>query len=248
MQVIPYKTEMIIQGNDLWAALDSSLPKLEEKSIVVVTSKIVSICEGCAIKDDGAVTKAELAKKEADMYFTNAQTVRYDVALTIKYNILIANAGIDHSNGNGYFILWPKDPMLSARRIWEYLKSRDNLKELGVIISDSHIIPLRWGSQGFGLAWCGFEALNSYIGKPDIFGQLLKITNLAIIDGLAATAVVTMGEGNEQTPLAVITDILFVHFQDRPPSQSEIDALKISLVDDMYAPLLTSVDWQKNKT
>lgn len=248
MRITPYKTEKVLLGTSLWSVLDSTLPKLTEKSVVVVTSKVVSIGEGRMVKDDGTVTKADLAKKEADLYVDNSQTRRYDVTLTIKYDVLIVNAGIDLSNGNGYFILWPKDPMRSAKLIWEYLKKRDSLKELGVIISDSHLIPLRWGTQGFGLAWCGFDALNSYIGKPDIFGKPLKSTNLAVLDSLAAAAVVAMGEGSEQTPFTVIDDVLFVRFQNRPPSLTEIDALKISLEDDLYAPLLTSVDWQQHKT
>ncbi len=54
-----------------------------------------------------------------------------------------------------------------------------------------------------------------------------------------------MGEGNEQTPLAVIKNIPFVQFQDRNPTEEELDELKISLDDDLYAPLLKAVKWKK---
>ena len=66
-----------------------------------------------------------------------------------------------------------------------------------------------------------------------------------MIDGLAAAAVAVMGEGNEQTPLAIIRDVPFVAFRNEPPDQKEVDGLCISLKDDIYAPILTSVSWHK---
>lgn len=248
MNVVPYKTDAVVSGTDLWSTIGSVVPTLAEKSIVVITSKIVSICEGRIVPIKNNPAKLELAKREAEKYIEDGVLyAKYNGMLTIHHGSLIFNAGIDESNGNDAYVLWPTDPMRSAQTIWEQLKSRDSLKELGVIISDSHLIPLRWGTRGFGLAWCGFLPLNSYIGKPDIFGKPLKHTNLSMLDGLAAAAVVTMGEGNEQTPLCVITDVPFVQFQNRPPSQKEIDSLKISLEEDMYSPLLTAVSWQSTK-
>ena len=54
-----------------------------------------------------------------------------------------------------------------------------------------------------------------------------------------------MGEGKEQTPLALITDVPFVQFQSRNPTNDEITNLRIDIADDMYAPLLTKADWKK---
>lgn len=244
MNISAICTKKVVVGDTLEDILETSLPPLKERDIVVITSKIVSICEGRVLPDDGIHTKKELAQKEAELYFRNDQTSRYEVTLTINHDVLIVNAGVDHSNGNGNFILWPKNPMNSAQHVWQQLKTKYTLRYLGVIISDSHLVPLRWGTQGFGLAWCGFDALNNYIGKPDIFGTPLQSTKLAILDGLAAAAVVVMGEGNEQTPIAVIRDIPSVSFQDRPPTKKEIADMKISLQDDMYAPLLTSIPWR----
>jgi F420-0:gamma-glutamyl ligase len=66
------------------------------------------------------------------------------------------------------------------------------------------------------------------------------------MDALAAASVFEMGEGAEQTPLAVITDLNKVEFQDRNPTQEELDFLKIDIEDDLYAPLLKSVEWKKD--
>jgi F420-0:gamma-glutamyl ligase len=72
------------------------------------------------------------------------------------------------------------------------------------------------------------------------------MTKVNVADALAGAAVLVMGESNEQTPLAVITDIPFVQFQSRNPTNIELNSLHIAIEDDVYAPLLTSVHWKKN--
>lgn len=245
MEITAYKTKAVTVGDSLFPILDSALPTLSEGDVVVVTSKIVSISEGAVVKHDGSVDKLDLIKQEADFYLDVPLSQTYGVTITIKDNKLVANAGIDESNGNGYFILWPRDPFKSAIAIWEYLRKKFKLTKLGVIMTDSHVIPLEWGTRGRTLAWCGLEPLKNYIGSPDIFGKNLHATKASIIDGMSAAAVTVMGEGNEQTPLALIRDVPFVTFQDRPPTKEEIDALAIKPEDDIYAPLLTSVHWVK---
>lgn len=243
MIVTAYKTPPVKPGTKLLDLLDSCLPALGEGSIVVVTSKIISICEGRVVKNDGTVTKDELIKKESEQLVAK-RLGQYDIYLTLKNNTLIANAGIDESNADGYFILWPKDPGKTAKGIWQHLKKKYKLKRLGVLVTDSYLAPLRWGTRGFGLSWCGFSPLKNYIGTPDVFGRNLRMTQASLLDGLAAAAVVVMGEGAEQTPLACITDAPVV-FQSRPPTQKEREALLIALADDIYSPILTAAPWKK---
>lgn len=245
MTITSYKTKAVIVGDSLLNILDDCLPTLSDGDIVVVTSKIISICEGSVVKNDGIVEKHDLIKQEADSYLDAPLSQTYGVTITIKDGKLVANAGIDESNGNGYFILWPRDSFGSAAMVWEYLGKKYNLAKLGVIITDSHLNPLQWGTRGRAIAWCGIEPLKNYIGTPDIFGKKLHMTKASVIDGLAAAAVAVMGEGNEQTPLAVIKDVSFVTFLDHPPTKEEIEALTIKPADDIYAPLLTAVQWVK---
>jgi dihydrofolate synthase / folylpolyglutamate synthase len=54
-----------------------------------------------------------------------------------------------------------------------------------------------------------------------------------------------MGEGAEQTPIAILTDLPFVDFQDRDPTAEELANVIIPLDEDLFAPFLTSVQWQK---
>lgn len=248
MQVKSYKTHKIVPGEDLLHVLDRYLPAISEKSVVAVTSKIVSICQGRVVKVDHKKThqREQLVAQEAE-YYVDPRYSKYGFTISIKNDIFIASAGIDESNGNGYFVLWPENVYASARQIWEYVRKKYRLTHLGVIITDSKTTPLRWGVTGVGIAFCGFVTLNDYRGQLDIFGRPLHVTQANVLDGLAAAAVLVMGEGSEQTPLSVISDAPFVTFLERPPAEKEIASLKISLQDDIYAPLIDSGKWKKGK-
>ena len=60
--------------------------------------------------------------------------------------------------------------------------------------------------MGRSIGYAGFEPLKSYVGKKDLFGRKSRFTQSNIADALAASAVVVMGEGNEQTPVAILRD------------------------------------------
>lgn len=244
MQVTPYKTKKIQPGDDIYNILDEYLPHLREQSVVAIASKIVGICEGRVVGKISDEQKDELAKKEADFYLPRAYN-QYGFMITINRDVMVASAGIDESNGNGNYVLWPKDPQKSVNKIREYLTKMFHISHIGVIMTDSKLTPLRWGVTGVAIAHSGFEAIYSYIGKPDIFGRNLHAEKSNIADALAVAAVVEMGEGDEQQPLAVITDAKFVKFQQRNPTVDELENIKISLEDDVYASLLTSVKWEK---
>lgn len=246
MTIRAYKTHKILPGENLFKILDKYLPKLSENQVVFVTSKILSLSQKRVIKQDGKTTKINLAKKESDLYLPE-KYIKYGVRLTITNDTLIASAGIDESNSAGYFVLWPKDPMKEAEKIWRYLSSKFGLKHLGIVITDSHGMILRKGLTGFGLAWCGFEPLKNYIGTPDLFGKIMNVSKTNLVDGLSASAVLTMGEGREQTPLAVASDLPFIKFKTSPPSKEEIDEMHITMDTDIYSALLTSVPWKKGR-
>jgi F420-0:gamma-glutamyl ligase len=95
------------------------------------------------------------------------------------------------------------------------------------------------------LAYSGFRALNDYIGRPDLFGRPFAVSQADVAGGLAAAAVLQMGEGTEQTPIAILSELPFVHFQERDPTAEELATVIISLAEDLFAPFLTSVQWQQ---
>ncbi len=245
MKVKAFKTKKVIVGDGLYKILDEYLPKkITDKSVVAVSSKIVAICEGRVAKIESEEQRDILAKKEAEAYLPREYN-QYGFMITINNGIMVASAGIDASNGNGFYVLWPKNPQKSANQIREYLAEKHKLNKAGVIITDSKLTPLRWGVTGVAIAHSGFNALKNYIGTPDIFGRLMQAEKSNVADSLATAAVIEMGEGNEQKPLAVIEDINFVEFQKRNPTRKELNGLKISIGDDVFSSLLKSVKWIK---
>lgn len=247
MKITSIKTKKITsQDKDLFKILNQYLPKIKERSILAITSKIVAITEGRVVRMDEDL-KDELIKQESQ-YYLDREDNPYHVSLTITRNNLVATAGIDESNGAGHFVLWPKDPQKTANQIREYLKKRFSLKNVGVVITDSKTTPFRWGVTAFAISYCGFNPLKDYSNTPDLFGRLFKFEKLNMADSLATAAAVMMGEGAEQTPLALIEDLPFIEFQDRNPTQKELDQLKITLNEDLYAPLLKTAPWKKGKS
>jgi F420-0:gamma-glutamyl ligase len=248
MIVRPIKTELVLPGEkSIFDLLDESLPIIEEGAVVVITSKIVSLCENRVLPIDGT-DKKELVKKESDWYLPSEWT-KYNYYFSINKHSLTSSAGIDESNSGGnYYVLWPADPQKSANEIRAYLTTKYKLKEVGVVISDSTCMPMRRGTVGSALSYSGFAPTNSYIGKPDLFKRPFKVSRQGVATGLAASAVLVMGEGTEQTPLAIITEARFVVFQDHDPTKAELNDFYIEGPDeDLFAPFLKSAPWQKGE-
>ncbi len=237
----PIKTHKVTVGESLEDILDQYLININEGDIIAITSKIVSICQGMVV-EKSSISKHDLIKQEADSILY-ADDNPYDLYLTIKDNILIPSAGIDESNSGGVYILYPENVQKVAYTIWQYLRAKFSIENLGVIITDSHTTPMRRGVTGITLGWCGFEPLYSYVNKPDIYGNFMRVTQSNILDALATAAVFVMGEGSEQTPLAVINSAPKLSFVSRPPSEQEEKNVTISMAEDLYAPLLMGAKW-----
>lgn len=203
---------------------------VKEKMIVAVTSKIVSIAENVTIPFS-EISKTDLVKRESDVFLGE---IGYGCYLTIKEGLFIASAGIDESNSEkGEYILYPKDPFQSAENLWSDLRKAWGLKELGIILTDSHTSPLRQGVTGICLSYWGFQGVRNMIGSKDLFGRELKMTKMNLVDGLSAGAVMVMGEGSESRPLAVIENA-DVEFRDKiDPAE-----LRMPLEQDLYYPLI----------
>ena len=242
MQIRPIKTHRVEHGESLEDILDQYILDLQERPIVAVTSKIISVCEGRSVGKIG-IDKYELIKQESDLLLKTDKNP-YNLYLTIKDGLLIPSAGIDESNVDDVYILYPSDVWQSCEKIWQHLRTKHNIKELGIIITDSHTTIMRRGVTGIALSWCGFEPLYSYIGKPDIYERPFKATQINIVDALATSAVFVMGEGREQTPIAIVTNAPHMTFLDKPPSKEQRADIVIKLEEDLYAPLFNSAQWE----
>ncbi len=256
MQVKAIKSRLIKPNDNLFAAIDEAIfadpdlkGELPENTILAISSKIISYCQGRVIKKSAdKEAKHNLTKQEAEFY-TDPSSSKFDLMLTIKNSTLIVNAGIDESNasinGEACYVLWPEKIQETLNDVWQYLRTKYQLKNFGVITTDSRSFPLRWGVVGTAIAYCGFKSLNNHIGEADLFGRKMVMEQVNVAEALGVAATFEMGEVAEQTPFVLVSDLKKVQFVDGVPSKKELAANKISLKDDLYAPLLVNVDWQK---
>lgn len=225
MDFLKIKTRALRPPQDnIYEVINQSLPRLREGDILVITSKVLAIHQGRCVKirDNTHAEKNRLIMKEAEWYIPSEKTAYGHVHLTIKTNTFIADAGIDRSNGNGYYILWPKNLQKLIRGIRQHLQKKFKLKKLAIIVTDSHLVPLRAGIVGTSIGFYGMRPLIDYRGQPDIFGRKLKVTRANIIDSLAAISVLLMGESAERTPMLLVRGAKFVRFTNQNTYQDLI--------------------------
>lgn len=247
MILSPVKTRILFPPkDDLVGAIQEALPHLEEKTILAVSSKVVSIWQGRCVLQEEALDKDALIKEEAEWYLPRETLPKKWVMHTLKNNLLVPTAGIDESNGNGYYILWPKESKRAARMLYHKLKRLYGIKNFGIVIADSHTIPLRRGTIGISLGHYGFGALRDYRGTKDLFGRTFAVTQANTVDSIAAAAVLIMGEGNESTPLALIYDVPFIAFGTKAEKGKEhFGSFEVKPEEDLYAPLFLKAAWRK---
>lgn len=242
MKITPVKTEVITPDSDtLFNIITKNIKAIKDNQVLVITSKIVSLCENSVIAQN-SIKRAELITKEADLKLPD-NFGEYSYNYTIKNNTLVSSAGIDTSNGKDIYILWPKDPQKTANKLRSELKKHYDIKNLGIIISDSVSQPFRRGTIGIAIAYSGIKTLNDYRDKKDIFGNKIKYTQSNVVGGLAAGAVLAMGEGKEQTPLCIIDNLPFVNFSQSNPNPKELKEYFTNLENDLFAPIIKLANW-----
>ncbi len=231
MKVKAFKTKLFRERDDLVQFIKSEIRKIPENSILVITSKIVALYEGRVVTADTETEKIKIIKSESQFAMKTKHTW-----LTIKDGMVLASAGVDESNADGKIILLPKDSFKTAALLRTRLMKAYKVKKLGVIISDSRLLPLRAGVVGIALGYAGFKGVRDYIGKLDLFGRLLKMSRTDVADSLATTAVLLMGEGSERQPLALISDAP-VDFASTVNKKELI----INPKEDVYQPLFEKI-------
>ena len=247
IEFLPIKTRVVEPPHDeIWDILDGL--DVRDGDVVFITSKILAIHQGRCVRV-GTVDKTDLIKQESTHWLPYQMPGGYDVNLTITDNILIPASGIDESNANGHYILWPTDVDALCKEIRGYLIGRSkkaksgvsgevnsplDIKSLGVVSTDSHTTPLRWGVTGITTGVSGVKVLEDIRGREDIFGRPLNLTKVNMIDPLTAMAVKLMGEANEQVPIVILRGYKGIQFD----TNGNMDDFKIDPKEDLYKPLL----------
>ncbi len=190
--------------------------EIRDDDILVVSSKFVALSEGGVLRlasvkpSEEAVALTSLAHIQsslAELILREADRVLYTMpgfVLTVKYGLAVPNAGIDRSNvEQGSVILYPRDPVSSAERL--RLQILMNLsRRVGVVITDSRLMPSRLGTTGIAVAVAGFRPVADERGKRDLFGNVMRVTKRALADDISAGAALLMGETDESIPVVIV--------------------------------------------
>ena len=194
-----------IEAGDDLAGMIAEAADLADGDVVVVTQKIVSKAENAmvAVDPDDPLSHKPVVEQESVRVLRR----RGDLVISeTKHGFVCANAGVDRSNVDpNKAALLPDDPDRSARRIRDGIRARSGA-EVGVIVSDTFGRPWRRGVADVAIGVAGIRPILDLRGTPDAMGRELQVTEVAIVDELAAAAELVMGK-TENVPVAVIRGI-----------------------------------------
>ncbi|NMO50976.1 coenzyme F420-0:L-glutamate ligase [Actinoplanes sp. TBRC 11911] len=204
----------IVAGDDLAEVIAANAPWLADGDILVVTSKIVSKAEGRLVEVPADGPEREAAK-EAALVAESARVVARRGPTTIvetHQGFVMAAAGIDASNvDKTHLVLLPADPDASARRLRAGFRARG--LDVAVIVSDTMGRTWRNGLTDVALGAAGIAPFRDHRGETDPYGNELQITQMALIDELAAAGELVKGKV-AQVPVAVVRGLLHDAPQD----------------------------------
>ena len=194
----------VAPGDDLSAlivaGLESSSIALADRDIVVVTHKVVSKAEGRIepVADDRAYRA--LAEREARSIVRR----RGDLLIAqTEHGFICANAGVDRSNvADGYAVLLPIDSDRSAHRIRKQIEQATGAA-VAVVITDTFGRPWRRGLVDVAIGVSGLPAILDLRGQTDAHDRPMSVTEIAIVDEIAAAADLAMGK-TDAIPAAVV--------------------------------------------
>ncbi|EJW11046.1 L-glutamate ligase [Rhodovulum sp. PH10] len=211
----------VAAGDDLsaivLAALKATGDTLADGDVVVLAQKIVSKAEGRTVDlrtvapSERAIGLAMATGKDARVVelilAESSEVLRHRPGLLIvahKLGLVLANAGIDHSNvdGDEHVLLLPVDPDGSAQQLRAALKAKTGA-DVAVVIIDSLGRAWRMGTIGTAIGVAGLPGLLDLRGRPDREGRLLETSELGLADELAAAASLVMGQADEGTPIVL---------------------------------------------
>ncbi len=159
-------------GDDLAAAIAAAAPWLQDNDIVVVTSKVMSKCEG-RIVDAPLDPEARdtLRRKLIDAEAVRVLARKGRTLITENaLGIVQAAAGVDGSNVDAAELaLLPVDPDASAAALRSGLRDRLGVT-VGVVVTDTMGRAWRTGQTDAAIGAAGLTVLHGYEGSHDRHG------------------------------------------------------------------------------
>jgi coenzyme F420-0:L-glutamate ligase/coenzyme F420-1:gamma-L-glutamate ligase len=194
----------IAPGDDLATAilggLDASELLLNDHDVVVVTHKVVSKAEGRIAVVPNDDTYRQLAERESRAILRR----RGDLIISqTEHGFICANAGVDRSNvPDGRAVLLPVDPDRSAHHIRMSLERATGVT-IAVVVTDTFGRPWRRGLVDVAIGISGLPAILDLRGTPDAHHRTMQVTEVAVVDEIAAAADLVMGK-QAAIPVAVV--------------------------------------------
>jgi coenzyme F420-0:L-glutamate ligase / coenzyme F420-1:gamma-L-glutamate ligase len=122
--------------------------------------------------------------------------------------------------------LLPDDPDESARNIRNEINAKTGVN-VGIIISDTFGRPFRKGQVNIAIGIAGIDPIKSYIGKRDMYGNILRVTEIAIADEITSAAELVMGKSS-RVPVSIVRGYNFTFYD------SSISKVTRSKKDDLF--------------
>jgi len=192
-------------GDDLPAAIATATPWLRDGDVVVVTSKVVSKCEGRLVPaPQDPEERDRLRRKLVDDEAVRVLARKGRTLITEnRLGLVQAAAGVDGSNvDRDELALLPVDPDASAAALRTGLRERLGV-DVAVVVTDTMGRAWRNGQVDAAVGAAGLAVLHSYSGTVDRHGNELLVTEVAIADEIAAAADLVKGKLTGM-PVAVV--------------------------------------------
>lgn len=191
-------------GDDLAGIIVTAIgtDALFDGDIVVVTQKVVSKAEGQIVKidPDDPLSHKPLVERESVRILRRRGEL---IISETRHGFVCANAGIDLSNvERGTAALLPEDSDRSARRIRDAIAGRHGVT-VGVIITDTFGRPWRRGVTDVAIGSAGVLPILDLRGTPDALGREMQVTEVGLVDEIAAAADLVMGK-SAGVPVAIV--------------------------------------------
>lgn len=192
-------------GDDLAAAIAAAAPWLRDGDVVVVTSKVVSKCEGRLVSaPNDPEARDTLRRKLVDAEAVRVLARKGRTLITEnRLGVVQAASGVDGSNvGAAELALLPVDPDASAAALRAGLHDRLGVT-VAVLVTDTMGRAWRNGQTDAAVGAAGLAVLHGYAGALDAHGNELVVTEVAVADEIAAAADLVKGKLTG-VPVAVV--------------------------------------------
>lgn len=200
-------------------AVKENKEKFLDGDIVAVSSKFISMSKGRLVnledvdvseEADRLAETLNMDQKLAQLVLQESDVILGGVpgfALALKNGVIAPNAGIDKSNvPAGHIILYSEYPFKDAEELRQKIYQSSG-KHVGIVVTDSRLMPLRLGTTGLAVSVAGFEPIEDDRGKLDLFGNIMTVTRRSLADQIAAAVQLLMGETNDGYPIVIVRSL-----------------------------------------